>query len=268
MPNTVTLHFTDHGQGIPLVLLHGFPFNGTIWQEQARALSDHCRIVVPDLRGHGRSPAPEGVYYMELMAQDVLNLLDSLDIDKAVIIGHSMGGYVALAGWHVAPERFQALGLICSHALPDTEEGKLARYKLAEEVLAEGSSVVAKSLLPRLFAPGLPADEAFIEQVHTMMLNTKPLGLMGALRGMAARPDSTPLLPGISVPTLIIAGDSDQILPLQRAEMTAAPIPNAALVTIENAGHMPMLEQPHAAALAIRNFILELNPYKLRYTLT
>jgi pimeloyl-ACP methyl ester carboxylesterase len=262
MTNTVTLHFTDQGQGTPLILLHGFPFNGTIWQQQARALSDHCRIILPDLRGHGQSPAPEGVYHMELMARDVLQTLDSLDIEKAVIMGHSMGGYIALAAWRLAPQRFQALGLISSHALPDTDEGRQARHKLAEEVFATGSTAVAESMQPRLFAPGLSPDEPFIEQVHTMMLNTKPLGLMGALRGMAARPDSTPLLPEISVPVLIIVGDSDQIIPLQRAEMTAAPIPNATLVTIENAGHMPMLEQPHATALAIRNFLLELNPYK------
>ncbi len=262
MTNTVTLHFTDQGQGIPLVLLHGFPFNGTIWQEQARALSDHCQIILPDLRGHGQSPAPEGVYDMELMARDVLKLLDTQGIEKAVIMGHSMGGYITLAAWRLAPQRFQALGLISSHALPDTEEGRQGRHKLAEEVFVQGSVVVAESMMPRLFAPGISPDEPFIEQVHTMMLNTKPLGLMGALRGMAARPDSTPLLPGITVPTLIMIGDSDQIIPLQRTEMTAAPIPNATLVTIENAGHMPMLEQPHATALAIRNFLLELNPYK------
>jgi pimeloyl-ACP methyl ester carboxylesterase len=262
LPQTVTLHFTEQGQGAPLVLLHGFPLNGTIWHDQARALSDHYRVITPDLRGHGQSSVPDGAYSMELMARDVFQLLDSLGIEKMTLMGHSMGGYVALAAWRLAPERITALGLICSHAWADTDEVRQNRENQAQKVFAEGSAVIASAMLPRLFASGTEADEPFVEHTRLMMLNTRPLGIMGALRGMAARPDSSGLLPDIKVPVLIIAGDSDAIIPLQRIEAMAAALPNATLATIENAGHMPMLEQPQATALAIRTFMNALHPYK------
>src|SRR5476649_2052394 len=106
MPDTVTLNYAETGQGTPVVLLHGFPLSGAIWLEQQQRLSEHCRVITPDLRGHGRSPAPSGIYEMDLLARDVLAVLDSPFIKKAVIMGHSMGGYVALAAWKLAPERF------------------------------------------------------------------------------------------------------------------------------------------------------------------
>jgi 3-oxoadipate enol-lactonase len=258
----VTLHYTEQGQGMPLVLLHGFPLSGVIWHEQARALSDHHRIITPDLRGHGASPAPDGTYEMETMARDVLHLLDTLGVEKTTIIGHSMGGYVTLALWRIAPERFQSIGLVGSHAMADTDEARQGRLAQADKVFLQGSVVVADAMQPRLFAPGVDPEEPFIEQVRTIMLNTRPSGIIGALRGMAARPDSTGLLPHINIPALVVTGDSDQLIPPQRAEATAAALPNATLVTIENAGHMPMVEQPQATALAIRNFLAEQHPYK------
>jgi pimeloyl-ACP methyl ester carboxylesterase len=258
MANTVTLHYSEHGQGTPVVLLHGYPLSSAIWHTQQQGLSDHYRVITPDLRGHGQSPAPDGVYEMETLAGDVLAMLDSLNIPKAVIMGHSMGGYVTLALWRIAPQRFTALGLICSQAAADTEEARNNRYKTAEKVFGEGSQVVANAMVPRLFAPNVPEDETFIEQVRTIILNTRPSGIIGSLKGMAARPDSTALLPGINVPVLILAGDRDQIISLQKAESMLSAIPKSTLATVENAGHMPMLEQPQATTMAIRNFLDEL----------
>ena len=155
MADSVTLNYSEAGQGTPVILLHGFPLSGAIWHEQQQRLSDRYRVITPDLRGHGRSPAPSGVYEMDLLARDVLALLDALLIKKAVIMGHSMGGYVALAAWNLAPERFLALGLIASQAGADTEEGRQGRYKLANKVAAEGSSAVAAAMIPKLFAAGI-----------------------------------------------------------------------------------------------------------------
>lgn len=256
MSNTVKLNYTEQGRGIPLVLLHGYPLSGVIWQEQQRGLSDAYRIIAPDLRGHGKSPCPEGIYPMEQMAHDVFALLDSLEIRQAIIMGHSMGGYVTLAAWQLAPERFLALGLINSQAGADTEAARENRYKAAQDVFANGSRVVADAMLPKLFMPHF-SDDTIIEQVRTIILNTKPSGIIGTLKGMAARPDSTPLLSTFKIPVLIIAGDQDQIIPLAKGEAMATTISTATLVTIENAGHMAMLEQPHATTLAIRNFLDE-----------
>src|SRR5438552_15808002 len=165
MADPVTLYYSEAGQGMPLVLLHGFPLSSAIWHEQQQQLSDGFRVITPDLRGHGRSPAPAGVYEMEVMARDVLALLDKLLIKKAVIMGHSMGGYVALAAWRLAPERFLTLGLIASQAGADTEEARQGRYKMADKVAADGSKVMAEAMLPRLFAPNLPAEAPIIRQV-------------------------------------------------------------------------------------------------------
>src|SRR4249920_2288480 len=126
--NTIKLTYSEAGQGTPVVLLHGFPLSSSIWNEQQQRLSDHYRVITPDLRGHGRSPAPSGVYQMDLLAGDVLALLDALLIQKAILMGHSMGGYVALAAWKLAPDRFLALALVDSQAGADTEAARQGRY--------------------------------------------------------------------------------------------------------------------------------------------
>lgn len=255
MENTVTLNYTEAGHGTAVVLLHGFPLSNSIWREQQQRLSDRYRVITPDLRGHGKSPAPDGVYEMELMARDVLALLDNLKIQKAVLMGHSMGGYVTLAAWRLAPERFLALGLIASQAGADTDEGRQNRYKMAEKVGAEGSKVVADAMIPKLFAPGLPAQAPIVAQVRQMILNTSPAGIVGSLKGMAARPESGALLPKINVPVLVIAGDKDQVIPPDKAKAMAANIATATLAMIDNAGHMPMLEAPEKTTAALRSFL-------------
>jgi 3-oxoadipate enol-lactonase len=255
MADFVPLHYSEAGEGTPVLLLHGFPLSGAIWHKQQQRLRDLCRVITPDLRGHGQSPAPAGVYGMDALAGDMLALLDSLDIAKAVIVGHSMGGYATLAAWRFAPERFLALGLVSSHAGADTEEGREARYRMADQVAAEGNQVVAAAMLRKLFAPRLPAGDPIIEPVRQMILHTAREGIIGALRGMAARPSSEAMLPTIGVPVLIIAGDKDQIIPPAKAEAIAAAIPKATLSIIANAGHMPMLERPEATTAAIIKFL-------------
>src|SRR5260370_36451285 len=148
MAHTVTLHFSEHGQGTPVVFLHGYPLSSAIWHTQQQGLSDHYRVITPDLRGHGQSPAPDGVYEMDTLAADVLALLDSLNIPKAVIMGHSMGGYVTFALWRMAAQRFQSLGLICSPARPDSEAARNNRYKTAGESLGDRRERVATRMGP------------------------------------------------------------------------------------------------------------------------
>ncbi|MBX3061454.1 MAG: alpha/beta hydrolase [Anaerolineae bacterium] len=255
----VQLHYTEQGSGTPLILLHGFPLSSIIWREQVNRLSDQARVITPDLRGHGRSPSSDDIYEMELLARDVVELMDTLEIPQAVVMGHSMGGYVALALARIARNRLKALGLIASQSAADSEEARQNRYKLAERVVNEGSIAVAESMLPRLFAPGEHEDDTMVETVNTVMLNTRPQTLINSLKGMAVRTDSTPLLGTFDFPVLIVTGDQDAIIPLQKAEQMAAALKNGTLVTIENAGHMTMMEQPQATSLAIRNFITELS---------
>jgi pimeloyl-ACP methyl ester carboxylesterase len=238
-----------------VVLLHGFPLNAAIWHQQQLQLGDRFRVITPDLRGHGRSPAPADGYEMESLAGDVLALLDSLRVPKAVILGHSMGGYVTLAAWRLAPERFLALGLIASHASADTPAAKEGRGKLAEKVAAEGNQPVVESMMPRLFSKDSAPSEIVSEQVRQMMSNSPRAGIIGVLGGMAARPDSTALLKGINVPMLILAGADDQIVPREKPEAIAKAVKGSTLAVIDKAGHMPMLEQPEATTSAIREFL-------------
>ncbi|HEY3967337.1 MAG TPA: alpha/beta hydrolase [Planctomycetaceae bacterium] len=255
MSDTVKLHYTEAGQGRPVVLLHGFPLSSGIWGQQQRQLSDLYRVITPDLRGHGASPAPDGTYAMADLARDVIALLDSLGIQKAVFLGHSMGGYVTLAAWKLAAGRFLGLGLVASHAAADTEEGKQGRFKMAEKVAAQGNQVAAEAMLPKLFSPSLSTSDPMIDQVRQIMLKTPGAGIIGSLKGMAAREDSSTMLPQINVPALVVTGDQDQIIPLVKAEVTAAAIPRSTLAVIEDAGHMPMLERPEATTTAIRKFL-------------
>ncbi len=251
MTDLVKLHYSEAGTGTPLVLLHGFPLSSAIWRAQREGLSDRCRVVTPDLRGHGKSPAPEGIYEMETMARDVFALLDSLGIGKAVIMGHSMGGYVTLAAAKLAPERFLGLGLISSQAAADTEEARQGRFKLIEKVSAEGGAAVAAAMIPRLFAPGGGTSEAVIEDVRQIILNTPREGIIGALKGMAARENTETLLAKMTVPVLLLAGEKDQIIPPARSHALAAAVPQASLAILEQAGHMPMLEDPQGTTAAI-----------------
>lgn len=249
------LSYTESGRGLPVVLLHGFPLNAAIWHKQQLDLGDRFRVITPDLRGHGRSPVPKDGYEMESMAGDILAMLDSMRIQQAMILGHSMGGYVTLSAWRLAPERFAALGLIASHAAADTAAGKEGRRKLAEKVAAEGSQPVADAMLPKLFSPETAPPEIVLEQVRQMIMNSPRAGLIGAINGMAERPDSTDLLKGMKIPMLVLAGADDQIIPRDKVEAIAKAVKGSKLTIIEKAGHMPMLEQPEATTAAIREFL-------------
>ena len=252
--NTVRLEYSDFGSGSPVVLLHGFPLDRTIWQGQ-HGLADRYRVITPDLRGHGQSPAPEGAYTMEELAGDVLALLDRLKIERAVLMGHSMGGYVALAAWALAPARFSALGLIASHAGADTEEGRQNRRALAAKVGKVGATAADEAMSRKLFAPAVAENDSRLQRVRELILKTNIHGIQGALEGMALRPDRTLLLPAISVPFLMLAGAVDQVIPPEKTKGVAAAVPNSRLVIIPDAGHMPMIEQPLATTTAIREFL-------------
>lgn len=257
---TEKLEYTESGRGYPVVFIHGYPLNSTCWTEVATEMEGRYRVITPDLRGFGKSPVPDAIYRMEELAEDVAVLLESLKLEKYVLVGHSMGGYVALTLARLHPERLTALGLICSQATADSEETKQNRAKQAQTALEDGSEAIANSMLPKMFAPSVYQDDEddLRGQVRRMIESTKPRGIYGALHGMALRPDSTDLLPTLTMPTLVLTTDQDKLIPPFKSEDMAELLPNAQLVTVHDAGHMPMLEQPRATAAAILNFLDEL----------
>ena len=240
----IQLAYTDTGLGQPVVLLHGYPFNRTLWSEQVSALSNSYRVITPDLRGLGESDATPGAATMNRMAQDVAALLDHLEISRAVIGGLSMGGYVALAFYKQFPSRVRALVLADTRAQADTEEGKQTRLQHAEKALAEGMAGIADSMLPKLLTPETVSKRPeVVKRVRDMMLKTKPEGAAGALLGMAERDDQTPLLAQVTCPALILVGREDPITPVPDSERMNRGIAGSRLVVIENAAHVSNLER-------------------------
>lgn len=248
--NPVQLFYEDIGKGAPMVLLHGFPLDHTIWHPIVPLLQSHARLILPDLRGHGRSPAPPGVYEMRMLADDVLALLDTLEIDRVTLVGHSMGGYIALAFARAYPHRLAGLGYVATHAASDTPEQRANRLRLARKVARSGVSFLAQE-----FAPKLTCQPALIEPLQALMSKTPKEGVIGALKGMAERPDSTEFLNSIAVPAVVIAGIQDAMIPLERAQTMAQLLGRAWLVEAPQAAHLPMMENPTIVAHTLRELI-------------
>ena len=237
----------DQGGGTPLVLIHGFPFDYSMWQPQIAAFSKRFRVIAPDLRGFGKSSllpsdVVEGVA-MERYAADVVATLDYLQVDQpAIMCGFSMGGYVL---WQLVlhhSERIKALVLCDTRAAADSAEASAARLDSANEVLHSGVAGLAEGMLPKLLAPQtLAGNTHVVQHVGAMMRTADPGAVAAALRGMACREDVRSRLPSINLPSLLLAGAADAIS--QPAEMReiAALLPRAEFKEIADAGHMTTL---------------------------
>ena len=253
----ISLNVFDRGRGTPLLLVHGFPLDHTMWQGQIDDLSAVCRVIAPDLRGFGQSSVSAGTIRMEQFADDLAGLLDGLGLREPVVVcGLSMGGYVA---WQFAQRhraRVAKLILCDTRAVADSAEAAAGRLKTAERVLAEGSAVVAESMLGKLFAPvTLQKQPAVVEATRQVMLRTSPQGIAAALRGMAERADFSGKLNEFDWPALVICGEHDAIATAEEMRGIAEKMPQAKFVPIQNAGHMAPLEQPIAFNSAVREFL-------------
>jgi 3-oxoadipate enol-lactonase len=250
------LRYDDVGSGPAVILIHGYPFNRSMWREQVDVLKSHYRVVVPDLRGHGESDVTEGTVTMEEMARDLLLVMDHLGISRATVLGHSMGGYVSLAFNHLFPLRVRALVLASTRAQNDTEEGKKNREVQASKALNEGMEGIADAMLPKLLGPETVAKRPdIVRRVREMMVQTKPEGAAAALRGMAARRDQRPSLPDIIAPTLIIVGREDAITPVADSNFMHQEIGGSRLEIIEGAGHISNIERPKEFNRALLRFL-------------
>jgi pimeloyl-ACP methyl ester carboxylesterase len=256
----VELEWREAGAGEALVLLHAFPLNSALWGPQMSMAPRGWRIIAPDLRGFGASPeAPEAVYSMEDMAGDVVGLLDRLDIRRAVICGASMGGYIAFELWRLYPERMRGLILCGTRAGPDSAEAASARERLAQRIEKDGNDVIVAAMLTKLGAPATRhTQKGVFEADRAMMTETPGRTMARALRGMAVRRDAEPLIRTIGVPSLIIVGADDAIMGRDQSEFLARSIRGSTLVTIDDAGHLPPLEQPDDFNKAVRTFLTRL----------
>jgi 3-oxoadipate enol-lactonase len=257
------LAYSDDGPGPAVVLLHGFPLSRAMWAEQLSGIGSTYRVIAPDLRGHGDSPAPEGVYTMDEMADDVIELLDFLSISERFVLGGlSMGGYVALSLVMRYPDRVRGLMLFDTRAGADTPEAAQNREASARAILqADSAKAFVDGMIPKLFAPiTLEQRPERVEPMRAVMEKNTPRGVAGALRGIAIRPDRRAGLSGIQVPTLVLVGEHDVITPPAEAKALAAAIANAQLEVIPDSGHMAPYENPSAANAVILRFLKSLEP--------
>jgi pimeloyl-ACP methyl ester carboxylesterase len=257
----IEIGYDEAGSGTPVMLLHGFPFNRSMWREQIAALVPRHRVVAPDLRGHGETSVTADPATMEEMAKDVSALMEKLNISRAAVCGLSMGGYVALALYRMFPLRARALVLADTRPGADTEEARANREVQAKKGLQDGMAGIADAMLPKLLSPKtVSKNPAVVARVREMIVKTKPEGAAAALRGMAQRRDQTSFLSRIISPALILAGREDMITPLAEAELMHREIGGSRLVVIEDAGHVSNLEQPESFNRALTKFLRELEP--------
>jgi pimeloyl-ACP methyl ester carboxylesterase len=245
------------GAGTPLVLLHAFPLDGRMWAPQVEALAGSYQVIVPDLRGFGtaREQAVEEAG-MDLLADDVARLLDDRGVDRAILGGLSMGGYVALAFVRRHPDRLGGLLLLDTKAGVDSEQAWADRRAMAERVLTEGTGFLPEAMLPRVLGKtSLEERPELVERVAALIREQDPRAVAGAQRGMAARRDATDVLAGIAVPTLVVTGEEDTITGPDVGRELAAAIPDARFLLVEGAGHLSSLERPEVVNEALLDFL-------------
>ena len=254
--NGITLAYTDQGTGLPVVFLHAFPLNRTMWAEQEAALSSQFRVITIDLRGHGESDASLWHYTLDQAADEVIGLLDHLSIRQAVFVGLSMGGYVLFALYRKYADRVQGLVLADTRAQADTAEGKEARFQMAQIAYKNGPSAIADIMLPKLLSPAtIQTRPELVRRVRTMIEGTQVSGIAGDLMAMAERPDSIALLNQITCPTQIVVGEQDLATPPSDAKLMTDRIPDARLTIIPGAAHLSNMEQPGLFNETIRSVV-------------
>ncbi|MCS7238329.1 MAG: alpha/beta hydrolase [Thermoguttaceae bacterium] len=250
--------YVDEGTGLPVLFVHGFPLDHSMWQNQIRALADKCRVLAPDLPGFGASsPITAEVMRMEDFADTLAGFLDAVGVNEPIVYcGLSMGGYIAWQFWRRYPSRLRALILCDTRAGADPPEVADQRRVNANRVLNEGPDFFVDMMIPRLFAPAQVAQNSpLVQEMREVMRKTPRQSIAAALRGMAERPDARPWLGEIALPTLVLVGQEDALSTPAEMETIAAAIRGSQFTLIPGAGHLAPLENPQAVNAALGQFL-------------
>jgi pimeloyl-ACP methyl ester carboxylesterase len=254
MPIAGNLSYDERGSGPAVVFVHGHPFNRRMWQPQLAALADEFRLVAPDLPGYGESPVRSETMSMRALADSVVDLLDALEIAKAVVVGLSMGGLVAMELGLGYPDRAAGLALAATTAAPVGPDEAAQRRAAAAEMEENGMLKTALEMGGRLFGTRARKDPALVAAVFEMMIWTRPAGAAAALRGRAERPDYSSLLTALTVPALVIAWDQDDYAPAAVRDQLVGSLPDPGFLLLQDVGHLPNLEEPELFNAALRAF--------------
>jgi 3-oxoadipate enol-lactonase len=255
------LAYDQVGEGTPVLFIHGYPLSRKIWLYQMMKLSLDALLFSVDMRGHGESYPFNGPYTMDLLADDCMRLLKSKRIREPIVVcGLSMGGYVTMALYRNYPQIFKGMILTSTRAGADSAEGKISRNATIKNVNESGVAYIADNMLPKIVSrETLSTKPKLVSDIRKIMLETSVQGIVGASLGMRDRPDSTQLLPQISVPALIIHGADDQLISINEAESMHQLIPDSRIVVIPAAGHLPNMEQPDQYTQTVKEFISTLH---------
>jgi YbgC/YbaW family acyl-CoA thioester hydrolase len=254
--NGVNLAVDVRGQGPAILFIHGYPFDHAIWEHPVANLEGWMRIA-PDLRGMGQSDAPDLGYSMSTYAEDLLALLNTLGVDRMVLCGLSMGGYVAFEMLRRARDRVRGLILMDTRAEADTAEVRKARDAAAAQVREGGAEAIATSMLPKLLSERSRGEKPQLaDRVYRMMAATPVAGILGAIGAMRDRPDSFPLLPTLTgLPAMVMVGDDDEITPVDRAQAMVDALPQGSLSIVAGSGHIPPMERPEVTTTLLSRFL-------------
>ena len=256
--NDLAVSYNDEGKtGDPVIIfIHGFPFNKSMWNKQAEALKENYRIIAYDVRGHGSSDTGTKDFSIDLFAADLLNLMDALKIDKAILCGLSMGGYIALNAVENYPDHFDALILSDTTCTADTPEAKEKRMKTIESIKKDGVEKFAEESIKNLFAPeSFSTKKLEIAAVREMIVNTTEESLCKTLRAFYERKETCSKLSDLYVPVLIMVGEEDKITPLAAAQLMNEKIKESSLSIVEHAGHLSNIENPSEFNNQLEEFV-------------
>ena len=255
--NGASLHYRDAGTSRSardaVVLLHAFPLHSGMWARRIASLEARHRVIAPDVRGMGRSSVPPEALTMEIVAEDLRALLAHVRIERAAVVGLSLGGYAAFELYRRLPGLFRGLVLCDTKAAPDTAEAAAGRETFARSAIEKGLGWVADDMIPKLLRPS--PEPAVVKEVRHLVGGATPAGVAACQRGMARRPDSTPTLGTIACPTLFVVGEHDAATPPSEAEKMSAAVKGSRVVRIPDAGHLSNLENPAAFDAALTAFV-------------
>lgn len=256
--NDIITCYNDLGKSsVPIIFVHGFPFNKSSWQPQVEFFKKTHRVITYDIRGFGRSTTGKEKLSIGLMADDLISLMDALEIKKAIVCGFSMGGYVLMKAAYHYPKRFEGIILSDTQCVADTFEIKEKRHQTIAKIKAGKLKDFTEGFIKDVFCnESLITKKELVERMRNVILSTSPLTITATLSAIADRKEMCTVLNGITIPALIMCGKKDKITPPAMAELLKSKLPNAKLQIIEKAGHMSNLERPEDFNQHIQDFIL------------
>ena len=269
--NEFNVSYNDYGpDNAPVVFfIHGFPFDKSMWDKQVEALQDHYRVISYDIRGHGKSDSGKEDFSIELFVSDLIGLMDALSIEKAVLCGLSLGGYIALCAIETHPDRFEALILSDTQCIADTPEAKQKRMTAIKNIKEYGVEQYADESLKNLFAPSsVQTKSTEIAAVRKMITKTSKNTLCNTLQALSIRKETCSKLPDIVVPVLIMVGKEDKITPPTAARLMHERIQGSTLCILEDASHLSNMENPQKFNFQLNKFMHQFadRPFQLSYT--